>query len=148
MNHSCLNNNFSTAKKQKKKNNGNNIIKKIDIKQTVGDFINYYYDKFNNNPNDLATSNILREYSSLKYNGTKYSGRSYFDLLTSFFKDSIMMNPTKVEFTDSGSRRIDISQLELLITIMSTNILPKLSFCHIMTKDGSLKFHTNYCLIF
>lgn len=121
MNHSCLNNNFSTAKKQKKKNNGNNIIQKIDIKQTVNDFINYYYDKFNNNPNDLATANILREYSSLKYNGTKYSGRNYFDLVTSFFNDSIKMNPTKVEFTDSGSRRIDIS----LIGVANNNNVNK-----------------------
>ena len=118
MNHSCLNNNFSHEKKQKKKNNGDNINQKIDIKKTVVKFINYYFDKFNTNPNELATSNILREYSSLKYNGTKYSGKNYFNLIASFFKDSIKMKPTKIEFIDSGSRRIDISLIGVAKTIV------------------------------
>ena len=103
------------SKKQKKKNNGDNIIQKIDIQKTVTEFINFYYLNSNTNPNQLVSSNVLREYSSIKYNSQKYSGRDYFEIINTFFKNGIKMNPTKVEFIDSGSRRIDISLIGVAI---------------------------------
>tara|TARA_B110000977_G_scaffold201234_1_gene294894 strand:- start:12585 stop:13025 length:441 start_codon:yes stop_codon:yes gene_type:complete len=109
MNHQHLSTNISNNKKQKKNNNGNNIIQKIDIKQTVDNFIAFYYSSLNTNPNQLASSNVLRGYSSIKYDGVKHSGKEYFDLVCNFFKNNIKMNPIKVDFIESGSRRIDIS---------------------------------------
>tara|TARA_B100000768_G_scaffold180254_1_gene199719 strand:- start:282 stop:716 length:435 start_codon:yes stop_codon:yes gene_type:complete len=111
MNHSYLSTTFSKNKKQKKKNNGDNIIQKINIKKTVTEFVNFYYSNLNTNPNQLVSSNVLREYSSIKYDGIKYSGKEYFELVCNFFKNNIKMKPTKVDFIDSGSRRIDISLL-------------------------------------
>jgi hypothetical protein len=109
MDYTNISENFSNSKKQKKKNNGDNIIQKINIQKTVTDFVDFYYSNLNTNPNNLASSTILREYSSIKYNGKKCSGKDYFELINTFFKNGVNMNPTNFEFIDSGSRRIDIS---------------------------------------
>lgn len=119
MEHSIFSNNFAQAKAMKKKNNGDNILHKINANDVVNEFINFYYTSFNTNPDNII--NNIREFSTLKYDGNKYDGKEFYNMICTFYKQQVKMLPKNIEFIDSGSRRIDIS----VIGVAADNKLSK-----------------------
>lgn len=115
---------FYQRKRMKKKNNGDNINQKIDLGSLTSEFINFYFESINNNPQKLAESNTIREYTDLKMNNTKYRGEEFFNIIVDFFKRNIKFKPTKVEFLESGSRRVEI----VVLGIASDGVNSK-NFC-------------------
>lgn len=99
---------FSQRKRMKRKNNGDNINQKIDLEKLSKEFISFYYKSINTNPQELVNSKIIREYSDLKFDNNKYRGENFFNIIIKLFKSGIKFNPTKLEFLESGSRRVEI----------------------------------------
>lgn len=84
---------------------GYNINNRIDIEMVVGEFINYYFVNFNN-VNTLIENGIIKDYTTIKYENDKYTGET----LKLFFSNfqGTQFNINKINFLESGSRRIDI----------------------------------------
>lgn len=90
-------------------NTGKNINQIIDISKVVIEFITYFYTNLLGNPNVLITSGALRDFTTLKFKGVKYTGT---ELLQALNYIKTLIAPIggyhSYEFIDCGSRRIDI----------------------------------------
>ena len=84
---------------------GYNIVNKIDVSKVVSDFIAYYYTNINNS-SKMISEGVIKEYTKIKYDSTTFTNNNI-NLFFSKF-DGCTMNIKKVNFLDSGSRRIDI----------------------------------------
>jgi len=90
--------------------NGDNIIQKIDYSVITQQFVNLFYTSWMTDLNKLIHPKILRQYSSIKYEGKIFTGEDFYKLLLSYqMDDKFIINVLKLDFIDSGSRRIDIS---------------------------------------
>lgn len=90
--------------------NGDNIIQKIDYSVITKNFVNLFYASWMTDLNNLLQSKILCKYSSIKYEGKTFKGGDFYKLLLSYqMGDKFVINILKLDFIDSGSRRIDIS---------------------------------------
>jgi len=90
--------------------NGDNIIQKIDYGVITRQFVNLFYTSWMTDLNEIIQPKILRQYSSIKYDGKTFKGEDFYTLLLSYqMGDKFVVNILKLEFIDSGSRRIDIS---------------------------------------
>lgn len=95
---------------------GYNVNNKIDIGSVVNDFIKYYFLNFNN-IEVLIESGIIKKYTTIKYDNIKYTGET----LNIFFGNlkNSKFNINKINYLESGSRRIDI----IVFGQMNNNII-------------------------
>ena len=94
---------------QQPKEVGNNINQKIDIGKTAFEFVNYFYTNWKVNPIALNTS-VIRKFSVLKNENCEYKGLNFTYFMNTLKTGAVFdIAPKKMEYLDSGSRRIDIS---------------------------------------
>jgi hypothetical protein len=102
-------------------NNGNNVNQKNDISIIVDQFIHYYYKTLIENHNQLFIDKIFDNSSEINVNGIIYKGKDeIYSHLTEFIKN-VQINVTKYNFTNSGSRRINILVIGYILN-NNTNI--------------------------
>ena len=96
------------AKKTKIGKTGYNINNYIEIGDVSKKLIFEYYNSINNkNIQKLYDDNIIRDYTTIKYNSDKIQGENIKQFLGNFTRYKINVNT--YNYIDSGSRRIDIS---------------------------------------
>jgi|TARA_B100000524_G_scaffold345895_1_gene245224 hypothetical protein len=108
---------------------GDQINKKINIQEVGLEFIDFYFQNIKTNLNILYESNMIRNYTRIKYKNVEYKEQELYNLLNQlgtqinfFGEESIIM--------DSGARRADI-----LVNgyITQNDDLNKIRFCQYFT---------------
>ncbi len=108
---------------------GDQINKKINIQEVGLKFIDFYFQNIKTNLNILYESNMIRNYTRIKYKNVEYKEQELYNLLNQlgtqinfFGEESIIM--------DSGARRADI-----LVNgyITQNDDLNKIRFCQYFT---------------
>ena len=93
---------------EKETTNGDQINRKVDIQLVGKQFLNFYYDNWINNPNQLFNSGVIRNHTRLKFNDVIYTQ----DLLANFIyttkEKGISFKINSIQIMDSGARRCDI----------------------------------------
>ena len=84
----------------------NQVLDHIDIDATAREFVNFFYTNIKN-PQTLFTNNIIRNYATFKFSGTKYHDNSLIEHIT--FLSQCNYDIKNMESVDSGTRRIDIN---------------------------------------
>lgn len=88
---------------------GSNILQKIDYKQIVQEFTNFYYTKLTSNPMELFTIGIINEHTRFNLNGTILKHHEIYPELNNMsFGSPLVIKIDSTNSMDSGSRRIDI----------------------------------------
>ena len=87
---------------------GDQINKKVDIDKIAHEFTYYFYDKWQNNPNELFSSNIFKNHYRIKYKNIVYQGENLLNFIYSIHNDQVKFELTDIQNLDSGARRADI----------------------------------------
>ena len=132
-------------KKIKISKTGYNINNYIDIGDITKKLIIEYYTAIKDNDiQKLYDSNIIRDYTTIKYNTDKLKGGNIIPFLSKFSYYKINVN--KYNYIDSGSRRIDITVIGNLLN-ESENIKFNQTFI-ICNQDNSWYIKNSIFLIF
>ena len=102
---------------------GYNINNKIDISKVVNDFIEYYFSNITT-PEQIIIDGVIKEYTTIKFDNDKYTGDNLLLFLNQFSQNYTNFGIKKINFLESGSRRIDI----IIIGDMK-NVDFEVSFC-------------------
>lgn len=88
---------------------GNNILQKIDYNELSRQFIHYFYNTWQTNPENFTTGQIFTEYSRLHVDTNTYKYNDIITYLNNIRSSaSFKIEISKMNCMDSGSRRIDI----------------------------------------
>lgn len=122
---------------------GNNINQKINICQLSNEFIKYFYNIWNTDPNIFYDS-IIKIFSCLKFENVEYKGEKFIIFLNNLkTKINFKIEPLKLEFLNSGSRRIEISVIGNIYYDNNISIFfQTFSICHHPKKDWFIKNST------
>jgi hypothetical protein len=98
----------NTIGKEERMTNPNsfNINAFIDTEKVAIDFVNYYFENIKN-IQKMIDDNVIKHFTTIKYNSVEYKENNLIELLQHFGLNNIEV--LKIESKDSGSRRIDIS---------------------------------------
>ena len=87
---------------------GDQVNQYIDINKTGTDFVNFYYQKWISNPQEIFQSGIFKDHTRLKYKGIVYSNHSLCQLHIDTYNKGISFKINDIQILDSGGRRADI----------------------------------------
>ena len=97
----------SCFKKTRIGKTGYNVNNFINFEAIVNQFIEKYFSCIcNNNIQNLIDCNMIREYTTIKFNKDEYTGQKLYDFLNRFKTYNI--NIDTFNYMSNGSRRIDI----------------------------------------
>jgi len=112
-------------------NNEGNINKNLQTKQTAVNFVNYYYNSWISNPL-LLNDSLIKHFSCLKYEDKEYMHMGFITFMNDFRSGGAFnIIPLKMEYIDSGSRRIDINMIGNMSDNNSTKLFSQtFSICY------------------
>jgi len=83
-------------------------IKEYDGVHIVKNFVNYFYNNWIINPNQMLIDNVILSYSKLVYESNVYEGEKFSELLNIIRISGLEFLECNIEMLDSGSRQIFI----------------------------------------
>ena len=87
---------------------GDQVNQLVDINLVGTQFVQFYYQKWISNPQEIFQSGIFKHHTRLKYKGTIYKGEALAQLHIDTHKKGISFQLTDIQVLDSGGRRADI----------------------------------------
>ena len=93
---------------EKQTTNGDQINQKVDIQLIGKQFVNYFYENWIKNPNQLFISGLIRNHTRLKYNDIIYTKELLVNFINTSSQNGINFIIDNIQIMDSGARRCDI----------------------------------------
>jgi hypothetical protein len=88
--------------------NGDQVNQLVDINLVGTQFVQFYYQKWISNPQEIFQSGIVKDHTRIKYKNTVYKGNSLLQLHTDTHAKGISFQLNDIQVLDSGGRRADI----------------------------------------
>ncbi len=87
---------------------GDQVNQLVDINIVGTQFVQFYYQKWISNPQEIFQSGIFKNHTRLKFKGTVYKGDTLAQLHIDTQKKGISFQINDIQVLDSGGRRADI----------------------------------------
>ena len=87
---------------------GDQVNQLVDINLVGTQFVQFYYQKWISNPEEIFQSGIFKDHTRLKYKSTVYKGETLAQLHRDTHKKGISFQINDIQVLDSGGRRADI----------------------------------------
>ena len=93
---------------EKQPTTGDQVCQRVDITQVGTEFVQYFYEKWMTNPNELLQSGIFKDHTRLKTKGVVYQKADLIQMLITSQQAGISFTINDLQIMDSGGRRADI----------------------------------------
>ena len=90
------------------KTSGDQVNQLVDINAISTQFVQFYYQKWISNPQEIFESGIIKDHTRIKYKNIVYKGPNLYQFHSDTHAKGISFQLNDIQVLDSGGRRADI----------------------------------------